>query len=356
MSQSLQALHPSTTEYIDVNGSQVPWTFSTYDEEYNALRTFAGLFDHSPLGLLKVTGDVIPFLQRVLARDVEFMTPDNSLMSLILDDAGNPVDLVTIYMLDEYALVETGCGAVEATRQHLLAHAGTDVEIELLTGEWSVIGIEGPYSWGVVGEVIDRAITALPYEAVTAVQWQGEEIIFARSGFTGEYGYKVVGPLGVLGKLWEALSAHAQPVGYGVLETAMLEVRQPVLRIECERGRGVITAGMNWLIDTTKEEFVGREAVLEHFADPSTQRTIGLVSNGPIAEGAAVLAGDERIGEIAVAVRSPATDSWLALATVPPELASAGLELVASDGSSTTELRTLAAPYIVPASWTTPML
>jgi aminomethyltransferase len=352
MPGQLDLVHPATTRYTDASGDRVPAVFTDYEEEYEALRSFAGLFDHSSLRLIKVTGDVHTLLQEVLARDVEFMTPDQSVISLMLADDGDPIDLVTVYLFDDYALVECARGSGDRTLEHLRAKADGQAEVEWLA-DYAVMAVEGPYAWAVVGEVVDRAITALPYEGVTTVKWGGGEFIFARSGFTGEYGYKFIGPVAIISSLWEAFSPHARPIGYDALETAMIEVRQPVLYLECHE-RDVVTAGLNWLVDPTKEDFCGRRAVLDRFEDPDTPRTIGLrVEGGPVEPGAPVRAGSDLIGEVAVAVRLPKSDAYLALATIPSELASAGLELTVGDGLSA---RSVAAPYVVPMSWTTPML
>jgi glycine cleavage system aminomethyltransferase T len=359
----LQELHPATTSYTDIGETRAVWCFADYAAEYRAIRSSAALFDHTSIGLTRLSGDVNPLLQRVLGRDIDYLDPEQCMMSLMLDDDAVPVDLVTVYSFDEYVLVESAWGRAEATREHLRRHAGPGIEVEALDGELGVIGIEGPYAWGVVGRVIDPAITALPYESVLEIDWNGERIIFTRSGVTGEYGYKLIGSRATLAALWEVFSTEAVPAGLQALETAMLEVRQPILHREVSRDRNVVTSGALWLLDLAKEDFPGRDRLLTLMADSDGQRTVGLAWDANGSDSAAatgsdtvVLAGDQEVGTLLCSAYSPALEKYLGLATVPQDLAASGLPLtVRSDGTSADAL-TMAPPYVVPSSWTTPIL
>lgn len=355
-----QAIHfGSPVEERQIGDATVPWLYSTHDAEYAALRHRAALLDHSALGLLKVTGEAIPFLQTVLARDVEFLTPDRCLTSLLLDESGSACDVVTVYLLDDHVLLETAAGRGTATLEALRAAAGPDVAIESLADEMRLIGVEGPYAWGAVGKVLNASITALPYESVTELDWGGTPLIFARSGFTAEYGYKVFAPSSVASDVWAALAEHATPVGQQVLETAMLEVRQPVLHLECT-GQDVLEAGLGWLVDFSKDEFRGRQALMDAFRGGTATLTVGFSTEGivPLVAGDAVYAGDERIGVVSCITESPGVGGLLGLARVEREFAASGLRLgVVPVGSAVpVEVETLASPYVVPSSWSTPIL
>jgi glycine cleavage system aminomethyltransferase T len=361
----LQELHPASTSYTDIGGTRAVWCFADYAAEYRAIRSSAALFDHTCVGLTRLTGDVSPLLQRVLGRDIDYLDPEQCMMSLLLDDDAVPVDLVTVYSFDEYVLIESAWGRAEATRAHLRKHAGPGIEVEALDGELGVIGIEGPYAWGVVGRVIDPAITALPYESVLEIDWNGERIIFTRSGVSGEYGYKLIGPRPTLAALWEVFSTEAIPAGLQALETAMLEVRQPILHREVSADRNVVTSGALWLLDLAKEDFPGRDKLLEQMADPDGRRTIGLAwaaPDGPATNNTGpngdtvVLADGQEIGTLLCSAYSPALEKYLGLATVPQDLAASGLPLTVRSHGESADALTMAPPYVVPSSWTTPIL
>jgi len=354
---TLAHLHSPGTEYRDVAGTRVPWNFGDYRFEYHAIRNSAALFDHTAVGLTRLTGDVIPVLQRVLAREVEFLTPERCMMTLMLADDGRPVDLMTVYSFDDYVLLESSYGRQHEARKHLAANAGGEIEITALDNEWGMLGIEGPYSWGAIGRVLDPAVTALPYESVLELDVYGTPIVFSRSGFTGEYGYKIIGPSSIIEPLWDALRGEAKPCGQQALETAMLEVRQPVLHREAADNADLVVCGIQWLVDPTKEEFIGRARVMEQLADTGSGRLLGLSWPGEdMPAGAQTVAGETVIGSLVLSAYSPSLETWLGLARVDRELASPGLTFDIRPGDRVAEAPSLAVPYVAPSSWSTPIL
>ncbi len=133
----------------------------------------------------------------------------------------------------------------------------------------------------------------------------------------------------------------------------MLEVRQPIPRLETTGDVNVIEIGANWLVDVTKDAFVGKEAVLAAFESRQGRRTVGFSGGDTVPEpGARVLAGGEDIGEVVFAVRSVGLGTTLGLARVEAGLAAAGLELTVAGAGVTT----LTSPYIVPKSWSIPII
>lgn len=342
---------------LKIDGVAVPWRFSSLQDDYTALRSKAGLLDLRSLGLLELTGDALPFLQRVLARDVEYMSPDSCLSSLVLTPEGEPIDIVTLYPLDDRMLLESSLGCARRLREHLESLAGDDVTVRDVTSELWMIGLEGPYSWTGVGRVVDPELTALPFESVARTEWDGAEVIFGRSGFSAEYGYKLIAAPEVAAQLWQALRPHAEPAGLEALELAMLETRQPVLRHEAGPW-GVIGAGLNWLIDVTKEEFIGREAILQQFSDGASEQAVGLRLPGEEVpeSGTPVSIDGVVVGSVRHAAYSPGLDGVLVLAGLRSEVASPGLQVNVGEGGNETEAETLASPYVVPLSWSTPIL
>jgi glycine cleavage system aminomethyltransferase T len=350
----LRAMHPETTEYEEVGTASVPAVYGDLATEYRTLRDKQGLLDLSACTLIEVRGDWESFLENVLARDVEYLTAERCLFSLVLDEHGAPVDVAVVYGRDDGVLIESSFGAGERLVTHLKAHAGDGVEV-VERDDLVVIGLEGPYSWGAIGRLINQELPALPLEAVADAEWEGRQILFSRSGFTGEYGYKIISDHDTAAEFWRKASTLAPPVGQRALELAMLEIRQPVPHREFADGASVTTVGLNWLMDSTKENFVGRDAVMADFTAPPPMRTVGFSSDLLPEPGAAVLAGGEEIGTVVHAVHSVALGKTLGLARVQSEFAVAGLELALNGGTHGTAY-TLASPYVIPKSWSVPIV
>lgn len=354
LTSPVKSAHPEGTVYGTVLDADVALRFSTLDAEYEAIRERAALLDLSGERIIEITGDAASaFAQRVLARDVEYLTAERCMTSLVLAEDGTAVDQVVVWGRETGLLLESSVGGGTRLLEHLKANADAGVEITDRTAEFALFGLEGPYAWGVVGRLIDGELAALPFESVVDTQWDGVDIVFARTGVTGEYGYKVLVPAESAEQLWTKAVEQAVPAGQEAVELAMLEVRQPVMRHEAGEGVDVLEMGAGWLVDITKEEFIGRDAVMAAFEAAAERRTVGFSGGDTVpAAGTPVTVDGERIGEVVHAVHSIGLGSALGLLRLPPDLAAAGLKLTVGD----TEVTTLTSPYVTPKSWSTPII
>jgi aminomethyltransferase len=321
--------------------------------EYTALRSAAARFDLTDVGVLEVTGPgTLDLLQAALARDVEFVTPEQSLMSLILGAGGEVIDLVTAYLIDDGFWLETSAGRCGATARHLaslqaMGH-GADAVVRDRRSDLQCVLIEGPAAPGIVEASIEPELGGIRYGAVLPLSWRGRPVVVSRTGFTGEFGYKIFAGPADLDAVRSVL-ADVPAAGTGTLETAMLEVRQPVLDRETATGLTALQAGYHWLIDITKDDFCGRAAIVEEFEAGLSSRLIGFTMPGgevPIPS-AELTIGGERVGHVVVATPSPGRGEVLGLALVDIQVAAAAIEMRLDAFT----LTTLAAPYVYPASW-----
>jgi aminomethyltransferase len=334
---------------------EVVWQFGDYAAEYDAVRGGAALIDESAGGPIRVRGaGAQATLQRALARDVEFLAPERARMSLVLAPDGAVIDVVTVVAGegDYQVLSSPGHGTrVEAALRDA-ARDGT--EIENREAEVAVLAVEGPHAGRVVAAVLGSEYASLAYEASLPVELDGTDALVARVGVTGEYGYTFLVPLTVAGALWRGFAAAgAVPAGHRARETAMFELRQPIVHREVGADDTVVSAGLGWLVDPMKEDFVGREGALAGAEDPDALRPIGFRAAGRApAAGDALFVGPEEVGHVVFVVDSPGAGGPLGLAKVAREWQASRLELATADGDA---VQTLAPPYVVPRSWGAPI-
>jgi aminomethyltransferase len=344
------------TATTTIGAAIVASDFGDVQAEYTALRESAAKIDLSGAGLVQINGDdAYDLLQSALARDLEFVTPEQSLISLLLDEDGTAIDLVTAYYAEEGFRIETSTGRGPATAAHLSALAagnGQDVEVSLLNDELTLILVEGPQAAKVIEETIDPDLGALPLSGLMQVEFKGADLIVSRSGFTGEYGYKLFVPRSAVAEVWAALDIPA--AGQTALEAAMFEVRQPVLHLE-ETGASALESGYSWLIDITKEGFVGQEAVQSAFDAGIRSTVIGFKApeaTAALPAGASVAIGGVDVGKVVLSIWSPGRQEFIGLAQLRSDLVAPSLD-VTIGGEEAVAATTLAAPYFLPISWKT---
>jgi len=330
---------------------------SEFQPRYTALRDESVCFDLSWSSFVRVSGaGGEDLLQRAVARDLAFLGAERCVTSLVLDDEARGVDIVTVYRDGDSLLLESSPGGGKRLVAHLEEHAGGDVRIEALDGIWSGASVEGPYAWGVVGYVLDPDLAALPFESVLAVEYQGEPLIFSRNGATGEYGYKFIGSGEVVERLLGDLTQYAPQAGMGVLELAMLEVRQPMSWLDLSDDLTIAESRVAWLADLAKPDFIGREALLQAI-DTATRAVTGFVADDEASEGfvpgAEVFTADgHRIGEVRYSRFSPGLGRQIGVAALERRSCCAGLRLDVEGRM----IETVASPFIEPKSWKTPIL
>ncbi len=357
----LTSVFPDSTTTATIGGSVVAWDFGDLAAEYAAIRDNAAKVDLSSATLVQISGgDAYDLLQTALARDLEFVTPEQSLSSLVLNDEGTAVDLVTAYYSDEGFRLETSFGRARATAAHLAKLAeqtGQDAQVSV-DEDTTMILIEGPNAAKILEEMIDPDLGALPLAGIMEVEFAGAQILVSRSGFTGEYGYKLFVSKADAEQVWNAIDLPA--AGIGALEAAMFEVRQPVLHREDTQGGSALENGYGWLIDITKESFTGQEAVQSAYDEGTRTNVIGFTAptaSADFAAGTPISIGGVEIGKVVHSVYSPGRKEYIGLAKVRGDLVAPKLSITigSTDGADGEAVAgtTLAAPYYLPVSWRT---
>jgi len=345
-----------TTQQI--GDAEVVWSRSGIEAEYAALRGDAAAFDLGCVGVIEIRGsDRTEFVQSVAARDIGFLFPEASMASLVLDEEARPVDIVVVYTTDDTIRLETSFGRRESTLAHLTKHAQGDVTIDDITGSLGVIGIEGPYAWRAVDGLLGAGTSSISYQAVLPVDWDGGEVVLSRTGYTSEYGYKLFAPRERFDDLWAAVTAETAAIGFEALETAMVEVRQPLLHRETDQGRSVFEVGMQWLVDPQKEGYVGHAALMQEWEQGTPRGTIGVLlpDATELAPDADVIVDGDAIGHVVHAVRSPGLGRTIALASVERAWMASGLDVAVATPTGTADGRTASSPYVIPQSWSIPI-
>lgn len=350
----LTALQPSSTVEEAIGSAVVPWRYGTVGSEYEAIRNGIGVIDLTGAGLWHLSGPgAVDYLQSVFSRDVAYLTAERSTMGIVLDDDGTPLDICTAYRVEDGFLVETSVGRAGSAR--LAEDAPVDVEVVDVRDELVLIGFEGPRAWVGAAALLDDVIDGLPFQGVRRVHAGGTEMMVARSGVSGEFGFKVAAPVDAAGDVWRQLCTTGEPCGHKAVEIAMTEIRQPLLHRELLDDGTVLRCGLNWLLDFDKEQFRGREAVTAAWEAGPDQLPVSFVGAsdgaGVPQPGAEVMSGTERVGKVVHAVESPGLGALCGIARVDHELAASGLGFTVAGDGVELAIRTASSPVTTPTSW-----
>ncbi|MGM7678298.1 glycine cleavage system aminomethyltransferase GcvT [Microbacterium sp. A94] len=323
--------------FTDFGGWQMPVRYTSDLAEHHAVRQAAGLFDISHMAEFTVGGpDAAAYLDYALAGRLSTMTIGKAKYSLLLAENGGIIDDVIVYRLAESRfLIISNAGNRDAVAAALPVRTGAfDVAVEDVSDSYALLAIQGPASERIVAEVSGITELSIPwdeqkYYAWASARYNGEPLIVARTGYTGEDGFELLVRSEDAVALWDAVLAAGEahgivPAGLAARDTLRLEAGMPLYGHELSLMTKPAQAGLGRVVASEKEAFVGKDAVT---ADDDARVLVGLAAEGKRAgrAGYAVVTEDgTALGEITSGALSPTLGHPIAMAFIDPSSAEEG--------------------------------
>ena len=329
---------------VEFNGWEMPVEYPSAGgimAEHNAVRTGVGIFDVSHMGDIRLAGpQALAAVQHISMNDASRLAVGQAQYSALLYPQGTFVDDVIVHRLgeDEYLLV-INAGTREKdfnwvrdnTRQF-------DCKVQDLSDDFTQIAIQGPKAVNLLQKLTDADLSVVKFYWVTRGTVCGlKNVLIARTGYTGEDGFEIYvpGDEETSARVWnEILEAGKEfgvvPCGLGARNTLRLEAKLALYGHEISDTINVWEAGLDRFCKMEKSDFIGRAALEKTKAEGITRALVGLemIDRGIARDGYRVLddAGGG-IGYVTSGSPAPFLKKNIALAYVPPNLASLGTEL-----------------------------
>ena len=336
--------------FTDFGGWQMPLKYSSELAEHHAVRKSAGIFDLSHMGEVWVTGPgAAAFLDYALVGKISAMGVGKAKYSLICDEDGGIVDdLITYRRADEKFLVVPNAGNAKAVAEALAQRAaGFDVSVEDVSAVTSLIAVQGPRAEEILLRLVPAAqhglVTQLKYYAAVEVPFlvggRSQELLLARTGYTGEDGFEIFIDNDGAAALWQSIVAIADegeltPAGLASRDSLRLEAGMPLYGNELSIDKDPFTAGLGGVVALSKEgDFVGKAALEAKKAaaagTSSGRKLVGLRGLGRRAGRAhyPVLKDGAVVGEVTSGQPSPSLGYPIAMAYVDVEHSELGTAL-----------------------------
>lgn len=316
--------------FTDFAGWQMPLKYSSELAEHQAVRERAGMFDLSHMGEIRVSGTgAAAFLDAAFAGRLSTMKLGQAKYSLLLADNGGVLDDVIIYRLGETNfLVVANASNRETVHTALLERAaGHEVSIADESEETALIAVQGPTSAEIVAAagIESEPLDGLKYYRVMEGVFEGEDILIARTGYTGEDGFELYVPSHAAVSLWETLErvgegSGLQPCGLAARDTLRLEAGMPLYGNELGTEWLPEQAGLGKVVVLTKEQDFPGKAAAQAGPEADAPVLIALQAEGRRAgrSGYPVFSGDNEVGVVTSGALSPTLGVPIAMAYVHP--------------------------------------
>ncbi|WP_427174667.1 glycine cleavage system aminomethyltransferase GcvT [Arthrobacter sp. 92] len=341
--------------FTDFGGWQMPLKYHSELSEHHAVRNAAGLFDLSHMGEVWVTGpDAAPFLDYALAGKLSAVAVGKAKYSLICQEDGGIIDDLISYRrpagadgTDKYLVVPNAGNAAVVAAALAERAAGFDVTVEDVSAETSLIAVQGPNAEAILLTLVPAEqhslVTELKYYAAVevglTVNATVQELLLARTGYTGEDGFEIYIPNEDAAGLWEALLETGAgrgliPAGLACRDSLRLEAGMPLYGNELSREGNPYAANLGPVVSLAKEsDFIGKAALSELKAagagSTTGRKLVGLKGLGRRAGRShyPVLKDGNVVGEVTSGQPSPTLGYPVAMAYVDVEHAAPGTVL-----------------------------
>lgn len=311
-------------------GFDMPIQYSTIIDEHQAVRTDCGVFDVSHMGEVTVKGaDAERYVQHIFTNDVSKIEAGQILYGMMLYDNGGTVDDLLVYKMAEndFFLVVNAANIDKDWEWMQKQSEGFNIELLNRSEDYGQIAVQGPNAETVVEEVLGIACKELTFYTVKTIG----DVIVSRTGYTGEDGFEIYASHNYICDCWDKLmeSGRCKPCGLGCRDTLRFEVGLPLYGDELSADISPVMAGLSMFCKLDKEEFVGKDALVDQKTNGVAQKLVGIELEGKAIprHGYTVLKNGEPVGEVTTGYHSISTDKSVCMALVKAEYGKLGTPL-----------------------------
>lgn len=318
-----QAHIDANGKMVDFSGWEMPLHYGSQIEEHHQVRTDAGMFDVSHMGVLDFSGtQAKQFLRYLIANDVDKLkTVGGALYSCMLNENGGIIDDLMVYYQNHQTyrmVINAGTNEKDLAWINAQAHNFT-AKVEPCS-DLAMIAVQGPNArekvYQAIGGTQQMCAHLKPFNAVSV-----GGLFIARTGYTGEDGFEIILPTKSCEFTWKMLlEVGVKPCGLGARDTLRLEAGMSLYGAEMNDSISPLEAALAWTVDLADKNrhFVGREMVedLQHTGAEKTIVGLVLKGKGVIRHQQKVIT-NSGIGEVTSATFSPTMGKSIALASVP---------------------------------------
>jgi aminomethyltransferase len=325
MHTPLYAQHQAlNAQFSDFFGWSMPIHYGSILNEHQAVRTTAGVFDVSHMGIIDLEGaDALSVLKILMSNDCTKLKQDGQcLYTCMLNHEGGIIDdlIVTRIHDQKYRLV-VNASRIKPDFDWIQKHAQAyTVSISQLKNR-AILAVQGPAARTLCTPVFLDALKQPILELKRFNALLEDNTVIARTGYTGEDGLEIICPAEQAVSLWKQLiDVGVIPCGLGARDTLRLEAGLNLYGQDMTDTTSPLESNIAWTVDWQDDAraFIGREALMRQKTQGVSQKLIGLMTDeaGVLRANLPVFQNDQCIGIITSGTYSPTLKKPIAIARI----------------------------------------
>ena len=318
---------------VDFAGYQMPIQYTGIIQEHNAVRHSAGLFDVSHMGEFIITGDEAEvFLDYVTINDVVSIQPWQAQYSAMCYEDGGIIDDLLIYRYPDHFMLVVNASNKEKDLDWFMAHKLDNVDILDISDQTGLIALQGPKSRSILQNIFDINLNEIDFYWFDVAKINGNSATIARTGYTGELGFEIYADHDNIVKIWDAIMKAGgdavEPTGLGCRDTLRMEMKYCLYGNDIDASTNPIEAGLGWITKLDKDNFIGKEALVDAKANITRKLIcIEMIDRGIPRKGYTIVNNGAVVGEVTSGTQSPSLNHGVGLAYVAKGFAKTGTKL-----------------------------
>jgi aminomethyltransferase len=256
-----QALGAKMVEFAGYN---MPISYTGINDEHQAVRTNAGVFDVSHMGEFIVKGEhALDLIQRVTTNDASKLTDGKAQYSALTNETGGIVDDLLVYCLEEnkaYMLV-VNASNIEKDWDWISRHNTKGAEMHNISEKTCLLAIQGPNANKILQSLTDTDILNLKYYTFAKGRFAGvDNVLISATGYTGAGGIEIYfedkgdNAATIWKKIFETGGPQGlKPIGLGARDTLRLEMGYCLYGNDIDDKTSPLEAGLGWITKFTKD-------------------------------------------------------------------------------------------------------
>lgn len=326
-------------------GYNMPISYTSINEEHQAVRNNVGIFDVSHMGEFILKGPLaLDLIQRVTSNDASKLTAGKAQYSCLTNEHGGIIDDLLVYCLEEnksYMLVVNAANIQKDWDWIGLpptpSKGGGEVEMHNISDRTCLLAIQGPNATQLLQPLTDIDIAGLKYYTFAKGIFAGvDNVIVSATGYTGAGGVEIYfeNKNNNADKIWNAIfeagkSFNLKPAGLGARDTLRLEMGYCLYGNDIDDNISPLEAGLGWVTKFSKD-FTAKEILQKQKAEGVKQKLVGfeMKERGIPRHGYSITNKDGvTIGRVTSGTQSPSLNKAIGLGYVQTEYADQGTDI-----------------------------
>jgi aminomethyltransferase len=327
---------PLLPKHVELGAKMVPFAgwnmpvqYTGIIDEHKAVRQSCGIFDISHMGQFIISGpSAASWLNSMLTNDISKLNVHQGQYTIMLNDQAGVIDDLIVYRIEpDVFFAVVNASKIDEDFAWLSAHLADGVTLENHSDDFVGLAVQGPTSSSVFATLFPPDQLP-PHNGIQSYNHNGQNLIFCRTGYTGEDGFEFFCPADQ-GISWftALIEAGATPCGLGARDSLRLEMCYPLNGSDLAPDKTPLEAGLGFFcaLDTN---FIGADILRAQKAEGVKQRLVALEytdKGAPPRSHYSVLSETgEVIGQLTSGVLSPSLMKGIALAYLPADFAKVG--------------------------------